>query len=65
MSRLNVELKDGLHKRFREQAKEDGRKESDIIRMLILDWIEMRVREKHSLQGMKEAGNEDERKRTG
>jgi hypothetical protein len=64
MARLNVELKDGLHKRFREQAEEDGRKESDIVRMLVLDWVEMRVREKGLLQEFEESGEEDERKRS-
>ena len=65
MSRLNVELKDGLHRRFREQAEEDGRKESDVIRMLILDWVENRVRQKYSLKDLEGAGGKNEKKRAG
>lgn len=49
MSRLNVEIKEGVHKRFIEQCAEDGRSVSDVIRMLILDYTERRVREKQEL----------------
>lgn len=60
MSRLNVELQEGLHKRFRGQVQEDGRKESDVIRVLILDWVETRVREKHALKKIERGDNERE-----
>jgi predicted CopG family antitoxin len=46
MPRLNVEIKSGVYKRFLDQCKEDGRSASDVVRELILDYVERRVREK-------------------
>lgn len=50
MPRINFELKGGIHKRFMAQCAEDGRSVSDVLRVLILDWVERRVREKQRLE---------------
>lgn len=54
MPRLNVEIKEGVHKRFLDQCAEDGRSVSDVIRTLILDYTERRVREKQELAKIEE-----------
>jgi len=56
MPRLNVEIKDGVYKRFLNQCAEDGRSVSDVIRELILDYTERRVREKYKLLKIEESG---------
>ncbi|MBN2256215.1 MAG: hypothetical protein JW704_00020 [Anaerolineaceae bacterium] len=54
MPRLNVEIKEGVHKRILDQCAEDGRSVSDVIRTLILDYTERRVREKQELAKIEE-----------
>jgi len=54
MSRLNVEIRPAIYKRFMDQCAEDGRSVSDVVRMLMLDFVERRVREKHKLARLDE-----------
>lgn len=42
MKRLNVDIKDCIYNDFLKQAEMDGRSISDIIRLMILDYIENR-----------------------
>jgi len=63
MGRVNFELKSGIHKRFLAQCKEDGRTVTDVLRVLILDWVERRVREKYKLEQSK--GDEDVGRKVG
>jgi predicted CopG family antitoxin len=58
MPRLNVEIKSGVYKRFLDQCKEDGRSASDVVRELILDYVERRVREKFRLTKIKEESDD-------
>jgi predicted CopG family antitoxin len=58
MPRLNVEIKSGVYKRFLNQCKEDGRSVSDVVRELILDYTERRVREKFRLTKIKEENDD-------
>lgn len=60
MARLNVELKEGIYKRFSEQVEEDGRSISDVIRTLILDFVEKRCREKERMKRYENGRNNDE-----
>ena len=58
MSRVNIEVKDAVHKRFMDQCDEDGRSVSDVIRTLILDFVERRIREKQKLAEIEEKNKE-------
>lgn len=58
MPRLNVEIKSGVYKRFLNQCQEDGRSASDVVRELILDYTERRVREKFRLTKIKEENDD-------
>jgi Arc/MetJ-type ribon-helix-helix transcriptional regulator len=60
--RLNVEIRSGIYKRFQDQCDEDGRSVSDVVRMLILEFSERRVREKRKLA---EINEEKDEKRAG
>lgn len=50
MARINFELKSGIHKRFVERCDKDGRTITDVMRVLILDFVEKRIREEQSLK---------------
>ena len=65
MGRVNFELKDGIHKRFFAQCKEDGRTVSDVVRVLILDWVERRMREKYKLEMSREKDDDGREAETG
>ena len=58
MARINFEMKNGIHKRFLERCDKDGRKVSDVLRTLILDFVEKRVREENALT--KQNGDKDD-----
>ena len=57
MARVNFELKDSVHKRFLERCNRDGRTVSDVLRALILDFIEARARE--DLVPARDEGDDD------
>ncbi len=63
MPRLNVEIHDGVYQRFLRQCKADGRNVSDVIRSLILDFVERRVRETKRLVEGYEKEEEDVERR--
>ena len=60
MARINFELKSGIHERFMGQCAEDGRTVSDVLRVLVLNWTERRVREKQRLEGQEPESDGDE-----
>jgi predicted CopG family antitoxin len=44
--RINIEIKDGIHQKLVDQCQDDGRSVSDVIRALILEFVERRAHEK-------------------
>lgn len=59
MARLNIEIKEAVHKRFLNQCEDDGRSVTDVVRELILSFTERRVREKQRL--LEQQGEDNER----
>jgi len=58
MPRINIEVRDTIHKRFLAQCLEDGRSVSDVVRALILDYVEGRIRDKQKLAEIEQAHKE-------
>jgi len=56
MARINFEIKDSVHKRFIDRCNKDGRTVSDVLRVLILDFVETRAR-----RDLVDDGDEDDR----
>lgn len=61
MPRLNIEVRDVVYKKFIEQAEEDGRSVSDIVRAIIIEWTEGRIREKYELAKINKGEKDDGR----
>jgi hypothetical protein len=57
MARLNVDIKDNIYMEFLEQVGLDGRSTSDVVRELVLKWLENRILEKDRLSKIKEGNN--------
>ena len=57
MARLNVDIKDNIYMDFLEQVGLDGRSTSDVVRELVLKWLENRILEKDRLSKIKEEKN--------
>jgi predicted CopG family antitoxin len=54
MSRLNVEIRDSIYRDLVKQVALDGRSLSDVIREVILVWLEKRIIEKQKIDQIKE-----------
>jgi Arc/MetJ-type ribon-helix-helix transcriptional regulator len=58
MSRLNVEIRDSIYRDFARQVALDGRSSSDVVRELILAWLEKRILEKERIAQIREMQND-------
>ena len=63
MARINFELKNGIHKRFVDRCRKDGRTVTDVLRGLILGFVEKRIREEGELETLN--GDKDGRSKVG
>lgn len=57
MSRLNVDIRDSIYRDFARQVALDGRSSSDVVRELILAWLEKRILEKERIDQIRETQN--------
>lgn len=62
MARLNVEIKDDIYHRVVEHAKSDGRTVSDVVRVLINQWL---LDKEYLLQLLQQDPNANEPSRNG
>jgi Arc/MetJ-type ribon-helix-helix transcriptional regulator len=58
MSRLNVEIRNSIYQDFVRQVALDGRSSSDVVRELILAWLEKRILEKERIAQIRENKND-------
>lgn len=58
MSRLNVDIRDSIYRDFARQVALDGRSNSDVVRELILAWLEKRILEKERIAHIRESQND-------
>jgi Arc/MetJ-type ribon-helix-helix transcriptional regulator len=58
MSRLNVEIRDSIYRDFARQVALDGRSSSDVVREIILAWLEKRILEKERIAQIREMQND-------
>ena len=57
--RLNVDIKQEIYDEFVEITKSEGRSLSDVVRMLVLDWMVEKRREKLQLIQLSDGVNKD------
>ena len=56
VARLNIDLKDSIYEDLRGRAKEEGRSVSDVVRVLVNNWLLTKDEERRFKEAVEQAG---------
>jgi predicted CopG family antitoxin len=56
VARLNIDLKDSIYEDLRNKAKEEGRSVSDVVRVLVNNWLLAKSEEERFRVAVEQAG---------